>query len=242
MLENKNNIMQNLQTRMEALEERINYTFKNPDLLKGALTHSSANTDFSNERMEFLGDRILGLVISDFLYNNFIEEEGCLAKRLNFWVSRASCAEIAKQIQLGKALIIAPSEEENGGRTKETILGNACEAIIAAIYLDSNFETAKEIVLQLWESIITRPVPMTDNKSALQEWSQAQGLGLPKYEIVERTGPDHAPTFKVKVNIKNTEPTFGTGQSRRTAEHAAAKIMLEHIQQQVDEEEDEGFF
>ena len=231
MLQHNNYKMHNLRTRMEALEERINYTFKDPDLLKSALTHSSANTDFSNERMEFLGDRVLGLVVSDFLYNNFIEEEGCLAKRLNYWVSRASCAEVAKKIQLGQAIILAPSEEENGGRTKETILGNACEAIIAAIYLDSDFSTAKEIVLQLWDSIIKRPVPMTDNKSALQEWSQAQGLGLPKYTIVERTGPDHAPTFKVRVDIKDTEPTFGIGQSRRAAEHAAARIFLDRIKE-----------
>ncbi|MEM6603398.1 MAG: ribonuclease III [Pseudomonadota bacterium] len=226
--------MPDLKTRMEAIEERINYRFNNPDLLKSALTHSSANTDFSNERMEFLGDRVLGLVMSDFLYNNFIEEEGCLAKRLNYWVSRSSCAEVAMNINLGKAIILAPSEEDNGGRKKETILGNACEAVIAAVYLDGGFEKANKVVLHLWDNLINRPIPMTDSKSALQEWSQSFNLGLPKYKIVERTGPDHAPTFKVSVEIKNNGHAIGEGGSRRAAEHDAAKQMLVKINEEED--------
>lgn len=217
-----------LKTRVEVLEEKLHYKFKNPNLLTSALTHSSANIN-SNERMEFLGDRVLGLVMTDYLYKNFDKEEGYLAKKLNYWVSRVSCAEVARMIGLGDALMLAPSEDDSGGRKKETILGDACEAVIAAIYLDGGFEAAQKTVLHLWSSLIDRPMQITDSKSALQEWSQARNLGLPDYKIIARSGPDHAPIFRVQVFVKTMGHAVGQGTSRRTAEHEAATLLLEQL-------------
>ena len=217
--------MHPLKTRFQALEERLCYKFKNPDFLKSALIHSSANVN-SNERMEFLGDRVLGLIMSDYLYKNFDKEEGYLAKKLNHWVSRVSCAEVARMIGLGDALMLAPSEDDSGGRKKETILGDACEAVIAAIYLDGGFEAAQKTVLHLWTPLMDRPMQITDSKSSLQEWSQARNLGLPEYKIISRSGPDHAPIFRVQVFVKTIGHAIGQGTSRRMAEHEAATLLL----------------
>lgn len=228
-----------LRERLDILQEKIGYQFKDIDLLKGALTHSSSSGNFSNERLEFLGDRVLGLTISEYLYHNFIEEEGCLAKRLNFWVSRKSCADIAKKIDLGSSLFISQSEESNGGRKKDNILGNACEALIAAIYIDGGFESAREVILTLWHELLVTPTQVIDNKSALQEWTQSLGLGLPKYEVVNRSGTDHAPIFTVKVFVPTKGDTMATGKNKRLAEHEAAKKFLEIIHKQ---EQDDDFF
>jgi ribonuclease-3 len=220
-----------LQTRLDALQSRIDYRFKNIDFLNHALTHSSSNQDISNERMEFLGDRVLGMVISEYLYQHFNEPEGVLAKRFNFLVSRTSCANIAKNIQLGECLIISHSEATSGGRQKETLLGNTTEALIAAIYLDSDFNGVKKVILSLWDNLFEQSSPQTDAKSALQEWSQSRNLGLPHYELTARTGPDHNPVFEMKVSVLNHGHACATGKTRRIAEHQAASLLYDILKE-----------
>ena len=218
-----------LKTKLEILQERINYFFKDETLLKTALSHRSINQNISNERLEFLGDRVLGLVISEYLYLNFSENEGVLAKKLNVFVCKKSCADAAQKIDLGHFLILASSEDEDGGRKRNTILGDACEALIAAIYLDSNFETAKKFVLFLWDDMLKAPITKIDAKSDLQEWSQSLGLGIPQYVILDKQGPDHSPIFTVQLTIHSHGDVTAKGHSRRQAETEAALIFLEQF-------------
>ncbi len=219
----------NLKPKLQTLQENINYFFKDIAFLETALCHRSVHSNISNERMEFLGDRVLGLVIAEYLYVNFIEDEGKLAKRLNFWVCKQSCAEAAKKIDLGRFLTLAPSEDEGGGRKRNALLGDACEALIAAVYLDSDFDTARKLVLFLWEDILKAPNIMIDAKSELQEWTQSLGIGIPEYNIVSREGPDHNPLFTIKVTVNGYGDATAQGKSRRQGEYEAALTFLQTI-------------
>ncbi len=221
---------------LSALQARIGYQFKNVKLLQDALIHSSIGKQTpdktSNQRLEFLGDRVLGLIIADHLYQNFQEEEGEMAKRLNAWVNKAACAEAARSVNLGEFLSLSNGERARGGAENEAILGDACEALIAAIYLDGGLDTARRSALKMWEAILNRPLQKTfDPKSALQEWSQGENYGIPAYRLLEKTGPEHAPVFKVEV--KAGPFTYGPaeGGSKRSAEHAAAILALEALEE-----------
>lgn len=220
--------------KFKDLEKRLGYKFKSEPFLECALTHASvrggktARTD--NERLEFVGDRVLGLAIAGFLNETFPEaREGELARRYNSLVRGETCARIGRDLQLGPRLVLSDAEATSGGRDKDTILADAVEAVLGAIYVESGFDTARDVVLKLWAPLLKeqRPQMGADAKTALQEWAQGRGLALPQYSVVSREGPDHAPLFTAEVRIRSLEPERGEGASKRLAEQAAAARLLE---------------
>ena len=219
--------------RGTALEERIGYRFKDGALLDSALTHISAlkgarNRANSYQRLEFLGDHVLGLVISDLLFRAFPRaDEGELSRRLADLVRKETCAEIARSIELGAAIRLGSSEANAGGRKRPAILADVCEALIGAVYLDGAYPAAEALVERLWQVRMQATAqPQRDPKTVLQEWAQARGLPTPAYSEVARTGPDHNPEFRVAVQLPNFAPAEGSGRSKRAAEQAAAAAML----------------
>jgi ribonuclease-3 len=219
--------------RGNALEERIGYRFKDLTLRDSALTHISAlkgarNRGASYQRLEFLGDHVLGLVISDLLYRAFPKaDEGELSRRLADLVRKETCAEIACSINLGSAIHLGSSEANAGGRKRPAILADVCESLIGGVYLDGGYPAAEALVAKLWEVRMqaTAP-PLRDPKTVLQEWAQARGLPTPVYREVGRTGPDHDPVFRVAVQLPNFAPAEGTARSKRAAEQSAAAAMM----------------
>lgn len=218
--------------KFAALEERLSHRFADPALLERALTHSSANAQASNERLEFLGDRVLGLVIAQKLYALYPEDtEGMLALKLNALVRKEACAAAAAAAGLPEHLILANSEARSGGRNKAVILAGACEAVIAALYFDGGAEAAQQFIERYWANAFAAlNSDMRDAKTALQEWAQSGAIkATPVYRLARRDGPDHAPTFIVEVNAGDQEPATGEGRSKREAEQAAAQAMLARL-------------
>lgn len=214
------------------LEAALGTSFNDRKLLERALTHASVRSGRGphqdNERLEFLGDRVLGLVVAELLHTALPDvREGDLARRFNRLVCGESCAEVARDIDLGRYLILSDGEAENGGRDKDTILADAIEAVLGAVFLDGGFKRAREAVHRLWADRLHAIGSTTvDAKSALQEWAQGRGLDLPVYSEVARKGPDHAPRFIAEVRIGGAEPATGKGTSKRQAEQAAAEALL----------------
>ncbi len=220
------------QRKFKELETKLGHRFKDPSLLERALTHASVRGGKAeradNERLEFIGDRVLGLAIAEVLNQQYPNaSEGELARRYNRLVRGEACAKVARAIGLGAHLILSDSEADSGGREKTTILADAAEAVLGAVFLDGGFEKARGVVRKLWQEQ-SEPVPevAVDAKSALQEWAQGQGLALPKYTVVARKGPDHAPRFTAEVLIAGRAPAQGEGASKRIAEQAAATALL----------------
>jgi ribonuclease-3 len=213
---------------------RLGYDFKSVELLVRALTHASISTPTrpDNQRLEFLGDRVLGLVMSEALFfADTAAAEGLLAPRFNALVRKETCADVARQIDLGAVLKLGRSEMMTGGRRKEALLGDAMEAVIAAVYLDGGFEAARDLVLRLWDKRIDGVAEdARDAKTSLQEWAQARGLPPPKYSIIERTGPDHAPVFTIEAQLVTGESERATAGAKRQAEQAAAKALLTRLE------------
>ena len=224
-----------LSAELKAFQGRIGYDFKQPELLLRAVTHSSKSspTREDNQRLEFLGDRVLGLVMSEaLLERDKGASEGQLAPRLNALVRKEACADVAKDIDLGAVLKLGRSEQMSGGRRKLALLGDAMEAVIAAVYLDADFETAKAMVLRLWGSRVDSvDADARDPKTALQEWAQARKQTPPSYAEVSRSGPDHAPVFTISVTLQSGESEQATAASKRLAQQAAAKTLLERLTQ-----------
>ena len=218
---------------IRSFEQRLGYQFSNLSLLVEALTHSSIASDFrkDNQRLEFLGDRVLGLVMAEALLEiDQTAPEGTLAPRFNALVRKETCAEVARQIELGGVLKIGRSEMLSGGRRKDALLGDGMEAVIAAIYKDGGFEIAKTIIIKLWgDRIKNVKVDARDAKTMLQEWAQARGQNPPNYEVISRSGPDHAPDFLVKVILASGETSEAMAGSKRQAEQMAAKALLQKI-------------
>ena len=218
---------------IRSFEQRLGYEFSNLSLLVEALTHSSIGSDFrkDNQRLEFLGDRVLGLVMAEALLEiDQTAPEGTLAPRFNALVRKETCAEVARQIELGGVLKIGRSEMLSGGRRKDALLGDGMEAVIAAIYKDGGFEIAKTIIIKLWgDRIKNVKVDARDAKTMLQEWAQARGQNPPNYEVMSRSGPDHAPDFLVKVILESGETSEALAGSKRQAEQMAAKALLQKI-------------
>ena len=218
---------------IRSFEQRLGYEFFNLSLLVEALTHSSIASDFrkDNQRLEFLGDRVLGLVMAEALLEmDQTAPEGTLAPRFNALVRKETCAEVARQIELGGVLKIGRSEMLSGGRRKDALLGDGMEAVIAAIYKDGGFEIAKTIIIKLWgDRIKNVKVDARDAKTMLQEWAQARGQNPPNYEVISRSGPDHAPDFLVKVILASGETSEAMAGSKRQAEQMAAKALLQKI-------------
>ncbi|MGH6771119.1 MAG: ribonuclease III [Xanthobacteraceae bacterium] len=214
-------------------EDRIGYRFKDAALLDQALTHISAlsgprNRAGSYQRLEFLGDHVLGLVISDMLFRAFPKaDEGEMSRRLADLVRKEACADVAREIELGAAIRLGASENNAGGRGRTAILADVCEALVGAVYLDGGYKGATELITRLWEQRMRTPVrPLRDAKTVLQEWAQARGLPTPAYREVERRGPDHDPEFRVTVELPDRTPAEGLGRSKRAAEQSAAAAML----------------
>lgn len=218
-------------TALAQLSERIGHAFKNVSLLDLALTHASARplsgAQVDNERLEFLGDRVLGLAIAELIIERFPDaSEGELARRYNNLVRAETCAEIALRWGLGGFILMSGGEAESGGRTKKTILANACEAVLGALFTDGGYDAARAAVQRFWAEEIGGLECAGDAKSVLQEWAQGQRLPLPRYVEVAREGPDHAPRFTAEVQIDGVAPERGEGASKRAAEQAAALAIL----------------
>jgi ribonuclease-3 len=215
------------------LEARLGYRFADPELLDRALTHSSAIAPAkriarSYQRLEFLGDRVLGLVVADMLYRKFPRSnEGDLSRSLNALVRKETCAAIARELELGDELNLGESEARTGGANKDAILGDVMEAVIGAVYIDGGLGPAFEIVERLFgEHIGQSGTERADAKTTLQEWAQGRGLEPPVYVEVERSGPDHAPEFTIAVRLAHFDPLTATGPSKKLAEHKAAEAFL----------------
>ncbi|WP_439521470.1 ribonuclease III [Marivita sp.] len=223
-----------LSVDLQALSERLGHRFERPELLVRAVTHSSRagiNRE-DNQRLEFLGDRVLGLVMAEaLLAGDKTASEGQLAPRFNALVRKETCADVAREIELGAALKLGRSEMLSGGRRKLALLGDAMEAVIAAVYLDAGFDTAKAMVLRLWGNRIgSVEDDSRDAKTALQEWAQARGMPPPSYVELSRDGPDHAPNFVISVRLENGQSAEAKAGSKRLAEQAAAKALLRGLE------------
>jgi ribonuclease-3 len=219
---------------LRAFEGRIGHEFSDPALLSRAVTHasmSSANRD-DNQRLEFLGDRVLGLVMAEALLElDPGASEGLLAPRFNALVRKETCADVAREIDLGKVLKLGRSEMISGGRRKQALLGDAIEAVIAAVYLDGGFDAAKALILRLWGNRIeTVEQDARDAKTALKEWAQARKLQPPRYIQTSRSGPDHAPVFTIAARLENGAEAMATAPSKRAAEQAAATTLLAQLE------------
>ena len=219
-------------TALDQLSARLGHAFSDPALLKLALTHSSARAgarpNEDNERLEFLGDRVLGLAVAELLADSFPKaREGELARWFNHLVRAETCAEVAQQWELGNVITMSGGEAGSGGRRKKTILANTCEALLGAIFADGGYEPAKAVVRRFWEPQLSAlELAAPDAKSVLQEWAQGRRLPLPRYLEVTREGPDHAPRFTAEVQIDGVAPERGQGENKRAAEQAAALAML----------------
>jgi ribonuclease-3 len=239
------------------LNAALGHGFKNPALLRTALTHPSAISvarprrgkkpvaksagakaapadsaaDADNQRLEFLGDRVLGIVVAEMLFQAFPDEdEGALARRLAALVKQDSLDAVAREIDLGRHLMLSRGEEDGGGRENPATLADACEAVIGALYLDGGLETARGFVERYWRpKMAAEAKPPQDAKTALQEWAQAAGLALPRYTVVKSEGPPHDPVFEVAVSVTGQEPASARGRSKRAAEQAAARTLLDRV-------------
>lgn len=224
-----------LSSDLRGLEARIGHRFSQPELLIRALTHGSVSspTRSDNQRLEFLGDRVLGLVMATALLDHDTQAaEGQLAPRFNALVRKETCADVARQIDLGAVLKLGRSEMLSGGRRKQALLGDAMEAVIAAVYRDAGYEAADAMIRRLWGDRITEvEADARDAKTALQEWAQARGERPPSYVELARNGPDHAPVFTIAARLQNGREAQATAGSKRQAEQAAASTLLEQLEQ-----------
>ena len=218
---------------MKRLQERIAYQFNDIGLLERALTHRSLGAK-NNERLEFLGDAILGFEVADNLYVRMADaSEGQLSRMRAHMVKRETLAEIARELQLSRILKLGPGELRSGGQTRDSILADAVEAIIAAVYLDGGMEEARALVRRLLGDRLTDPTPEArkkDPKTRLQELLQALGKPLPRYDVIDISGDQHDQTFRVICHTGLTDDTEGAGASRRRAEQAAARAMLRRLE------------
>ncbi len=220
-------------TPLQALQEHLDYQFRQTELLERALTHSSTGAAKNYERLEFLGDRVIGLVIAHILWETFTgEAEGDLAKRHAALVQGKMLAGLARIVKLGDALQLSEAERAAGGCENENILADGLESVIGAMYVDGGIDACEKAIKRLWgNSIYIMKAPPQDPKTALQEWAQGRGLPLPHYELVGKEGPDHAPTFEIKVTVEGYPPWSSKGPSRRKAEKDAAAMLLAHLKE-----------
>lgn len=215
-------------------QDKIGYTFKDALYIERALTHSSANITAGGldyERLEFLGDRVVNLVVADLLFTHFRgDREGALAKRHTALVRTETLALIARELSLGDFVVLSDAERRAGGAENDNILADLTEAVTAAIYLDSGFDVAKDFVERcLGNRLHDMVEPPRDAKTALQEWSQSKGLGLPIYDVVGQDGPDHAPTFTIRLIVDGYDAVEATSNSKKGGEKDAARAFLSQI-------------
>ncbi|MEM0977053.1 MAG: ribonuclease III [Pseudomonadota bacterium] len=212
---------------------RLGHKFASPDLLIEAVTHPSfGGTGANNQRLEFLGDRVLGLVMARALFDSLTEaDEGTLAPQFNALVRKEACARVAEDLDLGACLKMGRSEMQSGGRRKDAILADAMEAILAAVYLDAGFDTVRDIILRHWDPLLKQAetVDARDAKTLLQEWAQARMMPPPEYNVVSQTGPDHAPEFEIEAILQNGETAKARAASKRQAQQLAARALLDRL-------------
>jgi ribonuclease-3 len=226
----------------EQLADTFGHRFRQPELLREALTHPSASAPAGKararpsrqrgyERLEFLGDRVLGLVVADLLYTAYPQEdEGALAKRLAVLARKDTLARVAVAAGLGDHLVLSRAESQSGGRRNPTLLADACEAVIGALYLDGGLDAAAGFIRRHWQPVMTAELrPPQDAKTALQEWAQGAGLPLPVYRTVRTEGPPHEPLFAVEVAVQDQPAVTANGRTKRAAEQAAAAALLERL-------------
>lgn len=224
-----------LSADLAAFETRLGHHFDAPELLIRAVTHGSvgSQTRPDNERLEFLGDRVLGLAVAGALFDaDSGATEGQLAPRFNALVRRETCAAVAREIGLGEVMKLGRSEMVSGGRRKEALLADAMEAVIAAVYLDAGFDAARETVLRLWQKRVNGVAEdARDAKSAVQEWLQSRGLPPPDYVEIERDGPDHAPIFTIELRTGDGRAVRVQGKgAKRQVEQLAARTLLQELE------------
>jgi ribonuclease-3 len=223
---------------LQAFQSRIGHTFRHPDLLVQAVTHASLSspTRPDNQRLEFLGDRVLGLVMAEALLSADTKAaEGQLAPRFNALVRKETCADVAREMGLGDVMKLGRSEMMSGGRRKEALLGDALEALIAAVYLDGGFTAAQGVVLRMWGGRVGAvDADARDAKTSLQEWAQARGMAPPAYTEAAREGPDHQPVFTVQVQLENGEAEVAKAGAKRQAEQQAARALLARMEAKHD--------
>lgn len=225
-----------LSADLQAFSGRLGHDFAKPEILVRAVTHSSMTSPYrdDNQRQEFLGDRVLGLVMAEaLLLADVNAAEGLLAPRFNALVRKETCADVAREIDLGAVLKLGRSEMKSGGRRKEALLADGMEAVIAAVYQDGGFDGARVMVLRLWGARIHNVADdARDPKTALQEWAQARGENPPEYIEVARSGPDHQPIFTIEARLASGPFEAATAGSKRQAEQAAASALLKKVEQQ----------
>ncbi|MDL0095350.1 ribonuclease III [Campylobacter vicugnae] len=219
--------------KLKQIQKLLKYEFKNINLLKEAITHKSIKSSINNERLEFLGDAVLDLIVGEYLYHKFsTQSEGDLSKLRASLVNEDSLAKIAKELKLGEFLYLSPAEENNGGRDKQSLISDALEALIGAIYLESGLDSVKVIFIDLLEKNfpdINLNSLTKDYKTALQEVTQAQIGTAPKYELISSSGPDHKKSFEMAVLLNGKEIARATGNSKKAAEQACALKALEML-------------
>ena len=219
--------------KLKELEKLVGHRFNDPNVLREALTHASLERSSWNvyERLEFLGDRVLGLVVSETLLKRFPNErEGQISRRYANLVKRDSLAVVARKIKFGDYLLISAGEEAAGARESVTILSDALEAVIGALYWDGGLAVARQFILEHWEPLLALDEePPVDSKTALQEWAQRRQYAIPEYKVVSQEGPAHSPKFLIEVCLGKFEPQKGCGTSKRQAEQMAAKSLLAEV-------------
>ena len=221
-------------SRFKALERALNYKFERDDLITEALTHKSYKKPYNNERLEFLGDAVLDLIVGEYLFQKFPKEnEGLLSKIRASLVNEKGFAKLARDINLGNCLLISSAEENNFGRTKPSLLSNAFEAIIGAIYLESGLESASRVAVELiekgYESIDLNSLSK-DFKTTLQELTQAQFGETPTYKMIRSFGPDHKKEFEISIELQQKVIASAIGRSKKEAQQRAAGIALKKLQ------------
>ncbi len=222
--------MPHREKNVERAQEFLHHSFVDHDLIVMALTHPSLDGSTNYQRLEFLGDRVLGLVISEWLYELFpAEQEGALSRRHHALVRKESLADVAISMDIGPLVIMAQGTESEGGRENPGVLADVMEAMIGALFLDAGLEPAKAFIRKHWEKRITQDKAMKDNKSALQEWAQGRGLPAPSYKVIDRTGPDHQPSFVIEVEVKGNGSAKAEARSKRAAETEAAGLLLDAL-------------
>lgn len=214
---------------LSLLEKKIKYKFKDISLLKLALTHSSFEKTLNNENLEFLGDRVLGLVIAEKLIKDYPSaDEGTLDKMLSSLVNRNTCFMVANNLVLGDFILLGSTERSSLGNKKKSILSNACESILGAVYRDSDFVIVKKLILELWrEHIHNIDQNLIDPKSFLQEWTLKKYKKLPEYKTLSKEGPDHEPIFEIELKFMNYKKAFSKARSIKEAEKLAAESFIQ---------------
>lgn len=219
-------------------ERALGHRFQRPELLDQALTRSAPDQGRGDagqwrtyQRLEFLGDRVLGLAVAQLLYDHFAgEDEGALARRHSALVCREALVRVAERIDLAQFMVLSASEAEAGGRDNPGIVADTLEAVIAALYLDGGLKAADAFVQRHWTPLMDEEAtPPQDAKTSLQEWAQSRGKPLPAYQEIDRVGPDHSPTFTIELTVDGLPPATATGPSKRRAEQDAARALLEHL-------------